>query len=87
MSTAAEYVRRLAPQEVSELAALLRGRVGWRGQYALARELGIDVRDLRRAISRQRVAPRTITRIRLALAARSVGAHVVMPPRGSEVLA
>lgn len=78
--------RRLSPEETSKLCGLLKGRVSWRGEYALAAELGIDVSTLRRAIRRRRLAPKTIERLRVALAARELeggGVAVALTGKGA----
>lgn len=73
---------RLAPAEASELAALLKGRVSWRGVRALAHELGVSEETIHRAIRRARMQPRTVARLRAALAARAVGGVLVGATKG-----
>lgn len=73
MSAAPDEARVLTSAEISELASLLKGRVGWRGVRALANELGVWDADVRKAIARVRMAPGRIRRLRAALAARATG--------------
>lgn len=59
---------RLRPDEVSGLCSLLKGRVGHRGHFALAKEAGISVQALRKIISRVPVSPGEIRKVRAHLA-------------------